>query len=517
MFLFAERMVNSLKNNIIRKLVFLIIFIVLLGKASDLRLHNLNEYSFWTDEIQTAIFSNAIVKTGSAKLANGYTPGVYLPFWYYFPGASVTLFGQSNFSVRLPSVVFGIITIFFVYFLGKAIFNNYVGLLAAVFTSFLKIEILWSRQARPYQLLQLLAVLSLYFFIKALKESGQKKVYFIIFSFTFGFITFLSHPIGLSVIFSLLIYLLFFERIKIKTNFKYYLFCIFAFIFFCVLLNNLFPEILNHFVKQTFILKNNFYEVFPRITYYRIFFMKNYLSILFIGFLGFLFSLKKHMRLMFPIILWALVHMGLIVFFQDQVYTRYAYPIFPVLIILFSFGLFRVSKMIALQRQYLQLLILSILCLIILTGSDKFSLKKQEFYSLNDDMQEIPEVDYQKIYLNISNKILFYPDTIYISNWNDHAVWYLGEGELDYILRYNKNNLKKEPLSGATYLTSLKDLVGVVQTHPKGIILLESWDNMIPQGVESYVQSNFNEEFKIDRLYPVQPRYWPVTVYSWGI
>ncbi|GAI84570.1 unnamed protein product [marine sediment metagenome] len=103
------------------------------------------------------------------------------------------------------------------------------------------------------------------------------------------------------------------------------------------------------------------------------------------------------------------------------------------------------------------------------------------------------------------------------ANWNDLPVWYLGEGELDYLIRKSgKVRAKKDPVSSAILIYSLEEFKNVVETKKKGILVIDSWDDRIPEGLREYCRDDLNKEFEVDRLYPVQPRYWPVEVYSWG-
>ena len=129
-----------------------------------------NNNSFWTDENHLAIFARAILEKGKPILANGYSTGTYQWLQYWLSAISARIFGLNEFAIRFPSVIFGVLTIWAVYLLGKELFNKNIGLVAAALITFLKIEILWSRQARPYQALQFFFVLGAWFIYKLAKE-----------------------------------------------------------------------------------------------------------------------------------------------------------------------------------------------------------------------------------------------------------------------------------------------------------------------------------------------------------
>ncbi|MFH1561545.1 MAG: hypothetical protein ABID04_03135, partial [Patescibacteria group bacterium] len=192
-------------------------------------------------------------------------------------------------------------------------------------------------------------------------------------------------------------------------------------------------------------------------------------------------------------------------FILPQPFTRYFYPVFPFLILLTSYFLSRLKK---------TLLILSFLLLIIGLGN-KIALEPSANYSLNEDMQEIPEVDWKKIYGLVGEKLEKNPGSILLTNWNDLPVWYLGEGSPDYLTRTDGD--RQDKLSGAMIVNNLDQFRKLVDDNPTGLIVLDSWDDKVPDGIREYCHQNLKKEFEIDRLYPVQPRYWTVWVYSWGI
>ena len=146
---------------------------------------------------------------------------------------------------------------------------------------------------------------------------------------------------------------------------------------------------------------------------------------------------------------------------------------------------------------------------------NKFTLFPQKVYSVNADMQEIPEVDWKKIYGFVGEKLKQNPDSVLVTNWSDLPVWYLGEGRLNYLVR--KDKIEKDSFSGAYIVNSLDKFINLLKIHKKGFFVLDSWDNLVPDGVREYCHKNLKREMEIDRLYPVQPRYWTVWVYSWGM
>jgi len=82
--------------------------------------------------------------------------------------------GKTEVMARLPSAVFGLLAIIAVYFLGKAIFSKREGLMAATFITFSPLLIRYSQYSRAYSTYVFLSILSLYFFLRAIKENKTK-------------------------------------------------------------------------------------------------------------------------------------------------------------------------------------------------------------------------------------------------------------------------------------------------------------------------------------------------------
>lgn len=140
--------------------VVLAILLVLFLTGGVLRGYALGAPSFWFDEAISANAAISVLEDGRPTFPSGYTYWRGLPHTLAVVG-SMAAFGTDEAAARLPSVVFGVVTIGATYWLGRDVGGRHIGLLAAVFVTFATWEIAWSRQARMYQLFQLLYVLAL--------------------------------------------------------------------------------------------------------------------------------------------------------------------------------------------------------------------------------------------------------------------------------------------------------------------------------------------------------------------
>jgi len=545
-----------------RKKTAKILLLFLLAIGLFYRLYGLEKnYSFWTDENHVAIFSRAILERGRPVLANGYHTGAYQWLLYWLGAICAKIFGLNEFALRFPAAIFGVLTIGAVYLLGKKIFSRKAGFITAFLTAFLNIEILFSRQARPYQALQFFYVLSAYFLYQAsnLKPQTSSKFWqskFIIGFLACGLLASLFHGLGLVIFLNgfLFLFITNFKNLKKWLPGFIFLAIIFGY-FFRVQLLSLLPGLGKI---------NNFF-------YYRVFLTHHYLPLTLLAGAGGLSLLinrhrpKENQKKLLLFIIFLGIQTMIVSFLLGQPFTRYFYPVFPFIILLAAHGLkalssllifliskfpnfselceqisqfqravranfpissrqsganFPISASFASEFLNFSISLLLFLILIALTAwQGKISLLPQKIYSLNADMQEIPEVDWKKIYQFAKETLAQNPQAILITNWNDLPVWYLGENLENLYLAREKGqgSLTVDPVSGGKMIYSLEDLDKLVKENPQGIAIFDSWDNLLLQGANEYARENFKKEMEVDRLYPVQPRFWPVNVYSWGM
>lgn len=138
----------------------MIYLILLLGLI--LRLISLNQ-SLWLDETTTALVS----KMSLGDLFTKFLPGdFHPPLYYLLVKYWVAIFGNSEFLLRLPSVFFGVATIYLIFLIGKEVFGRNVGLMASVLLATSGLHVYYSQEARMYSLATFLVSLAFFTFLK---------------------------------------------------------------------------------------------------------------------------------------------------------------------------------------------------------------------------------------------------------------------------------------------------------------------------------------------------------------
>jgi len=109
--------------------------------------------------------------TNLKDIFQGAGTDVHPPLLHFLIHFSTKIFGFSAFSVRLPSALAGIGTIYFSYLIFKKLFNEKIGLISAFLVSISTLLIYASQEARFYSLLTFLFLGAFYFVLKIREKS----------------------------------------------------------------------------------------------------------------------------------------------------------------------------------------------------------------------------------------------------------------------------------------------------------------------------------------------------------
>jgi len=142
-----------------------------------LRVHDLGYISLNGDEIGTLRFAQGILKKGYPYLTLGdiEKPATTYELLPYPVALSIGLLGTNPTSIRLPSALFGIGTIFLIFWVGMRLVNIPTGLLAAAIYTFMPSAINLAQNARYMIIEQFYALLCCYLYYKAIEKEEINK------------------------------------------------------------------------------------------------------------------------------------------------------------------------------------------------------------------------------------------------------------------------------------------------------------------------------------------------------
>ncbi len=142
------------KFNAKRDIPLLIILIL----AAVIRFHFINLYEFWYDEAITGILMYAKPHDFWFALMHENTP----PLYYLLIKTWSFVFGINDLSLRLPSLILGVVTVALIYLTARKYFGEYVGYIAGVLAAINPFFVGYSIEARTYALYGFLAALAFY-------------------------------------------------------------------------------------------------------------------------------------------------------------------------------------------------------------------------------------------------------------------------------------------------------------------------------------------------------------------
>ncbi len=136
---------------------------LILAVGFILRLISIDQ-SLWLDEAVTA---KAVSAYKFFDIPKFFSPADFHPPLYYLLMKLWTnIFGYSEISLRMPSIIFSILTGYVVYLIGKRLKNRQVGVWAAVFFLFNPLIVYYSQEARMYMMTVFFLTMALYFFVR---------------------------------------------------------------------------------------------------------------------------------------------------------------------------------------------------------------------------------------------------------------------------------------------------------------------------------------------------------------
>ena len=142
-----------------------ITLIVLILLAFWLRLHNIDAFSFWTDEGLTPYrsgFSIAEILSNRIIIQEGITNDTHPAFYFLIIHITRQLIGVTDFAFRFPSTIAGVLLVPVMFQFGRKLQDEWLGFVAALLTAVNPIYLWYANEARMYTLVVLLMAVASY-------------------------------------------------------------------------------------------------------------------------------------------------------------------------------------------------------------------------------------------------------------------------------------------------------------------------------------------------------------------
>ncbi|MFZ5426216.1 MAG: glycosyltransferase family 39 protein, partial [Thermodesulfobacteriota bacterium] len=142
----------------------------ILAVAATLRFWRLETPSLWFDEALVAMVAKL---PRESIFTRAFTEDFHPPGFYLLAKAAM-LMGMSNAALRIPELAFGLAGVWFAWKAGREMLSESGGLALAALTAVQPWHILLSRQLRPYSIIFLFSLASLYFLWRALRDGKAR-------------------------------------------------------------------------------------------------------------------------------------------------------------------------------------------------------------------------------------------------------------------------------------------------------------------------------------------------------
>ncbi len=457
-----------------------------------------DNHSFWADEGYIASFARDIV-TGKTTIFQGIQKVWYQPLQILITALFFKLFGISEFSARLPSVIFGMMGIIFAFLVARRLSNVWGGLSAAFIYGFSQLNLANATQSKPYTAITTLSFLILYLCIKR--------------GYTHLWIILLLIGASLFHISGLLIW-----------------------IPYIVILLSRYSKLLKGIIQKPIalftiilILFLGFYIFGIRGPYNNTMYLKNLLlkqyGLFFICFLlSFILLWKKYRLLVVGLAIYIFLLLFLWNFRQYSPNIRYLVPFFGIMFVFFGVFWGKVGerlknlKFSIFNFQLNGTLIPSLFVIIVLIVTQyKIILKPMSYYSPNADFYgDVQIADYKSMFGYIKKKYPLYKDIAIFNSSPDAQRWYLEKLPDAYFVKKSANYYIFTFDNPFVY-SGLEKFINEKSKYPRGILIVEDWESFLPEDIKEYAKKNMKLEFRVESLPQAKNDPWPLEVHSWGM
>ncbi|MFH1772553.1 MAG: glycosyltransferase family 39 protein [Candidatus Omnitrophota bacterium] len=150
------------RNNIVLFAIFAFGFL--------LRIYRLEAAGLWHDELMTISRISYPFVTVIRNLSTSSFP----PLYYMLMNIWEPVFGRSELAIRLPSLIFSVLSIIAIYNLAKEMFDRNAGLFSAALLSICPFSIYYAQEAKMYSMLWFFMIISFLYFHKFLISCNRR-------------------------------------------------------------------------------------------------------------------------------------------------------------------------------------------------------------------------------------------------------------------------------------------------------------------------------------------------------
>lgn len=467
------------------------------------------QHSFWSDEAYISSVARDI-SLGKVLIFEGLTTlgAVYQPLHTLFISIYFNILGISELSARVPSVIFGVIGIPFIYLLTKNWTGRNAAIISTFFYTFSQLQIAHATQAKPYTAISTLLLITIYLMQRLyLKKLSTQKFLLLHLGVLIAIILMSLLHIA-SLLFGLLYLAFIIQKYNskiFKNNLKYLFFA--GIILFLAV--SLFFYINSGIALRSISFFNNF-------VYFREFFFHQYLFFTISSLFGAWFTRNKFKSIGVSIFFWALILIFFWTFIHYSRNIRYILPLFTIMQVFFGIFWATVFEKFFPKKS---VLVTFIFISMLFIGWNKVVKKPNIFYSPNADIfADVQNADYKSAFNFIKSNFPDYKEMVVLNDLIDAQKYYLtGKENADAYFMKGITTPQKHGVNGVMVYGNLEDFIKVQTKYPKGLLIVEDWESILPEDIKQYAKKNMKLEYRVENLEVSPTDKWPIEIYSWGM
>ena len=469
-----------------KKLPEVLLVSLLLATGFYFRLIGIStNHSFWADEAFVSNSSRDIL-SGDINIIDGISFLSYQGMQIITTVLSFGVFGFSEWSARIPGVIWGTIGIIFAYLLGKKLSNKAGGYLAGYLFAFSQLNLAHSTQAKPFAAIETLVLATIYFLDNHLLISLILAIISSLYNYI-GLVAFIPIIISQGKNINLL------KKNPIKA---------------IIILSTI--TILLWFIRFDKIIFRLTQVQYNWISHLRELFWRQYSFIILPGIIG-LFTIRdKKILYSIGFVITSIVFSWTFVGYSRNL--RYLMPVFGLFIVLFGAFWGNVGE----KLLHRSMVICSLVALMVFLGGYKIVRMPSVYYTPNADFfADVQNADY-KTFFRKAYEMFPDLDTLPIfTGPHDSLSWYTKRFPTA-LFSINVTNPTYIDVVQSWQYGSLAKFISEKDKYDKGLVMVHDWQSFMPEEIKSYVKKNMKLELRVESLEVSPDDKWPLELYSWG-
>ncbi len=498
-----------IRNNISATALVFLIPVIFLGFFFRIKGISTN-HSFWSDEAFVSFLARDMIE-GKRGIVESFSLLGYQPLHLAMTVTAFAFIGYSEFAARITPVIFGTIGIILAFFLTARLSNKSAGILAAFCYAFFYINLANSTQAKPYAAVQSLFLAILYLITTLQPKKSSLKTHLLI--VLLAAVATLFHTIGILILIPYGIYVWLTFKNNFRTVFRHPSKMIIIVAGTVIFIGcTAFVTVLSRLLDTG---NGNIFMPYNHLVYVKNLFLKQYFFFSVSAFFGYIFLLSRWRRFAISIGIMLALYIYVWTFKQYTHNLRYLVPFFGIFIVLLSVFWGYVGEKLFANRSWVAC---GIIILVLLVSGEKIARRPHIYYNPNMDFYgDVQIANYKELYEKLNTKI---PDLVSIpifNDWHDAQMWYLPANTPAGYFMKGVSGIEYHHTDNKPIYGSLQDFKKIQSVNPRGILIVEDWDSILPDDVKEYAKKNLKLELKVEGLPEAEGDNWPLEAYSWGL